>query len=143
MNELIKITTEVIDEAAVLKSVRSDEAGAVILFVGTTRQFTDGRETSRLVYECYEEMAVKKLTELHSVACEKWPIEKCAIVHRVGKVELGESSIAVAVSTPHRIDAFAAAQWLMDTIKKEVPIWKQENWADGTEEWIHPDGAKR
>lgn len=140
---MIEITETTIDEAAVLNSVRSNGAGACILFVGTTRQFTDGRETTKLVYECYREMAIKKLTELHDAACSKWPIESCSIVHRVGTVAIGESSIAVAVSTPHRVDSFAAAQWLMDTIKKEVPIWKQENWSDGPSEWIHPEKAQR
>ena len=68
----------------------------------------------------------------------KWPLEKCAIVHRVGDVPIGETSVVVAVSSPHRVDAFEAAAWIMDELKKAVPIWKQEQWADGTQEWIHP-----
>ena len=69
---------------------------------------------------------------------EKWPLEACSLVHRVGTVEVGQASIAVAASSPHRIDCFEALAWLMDQVKKQVPIWKQENWADGTREWIHP-----
>ncbi len=68
----------------------------------------------------------------------QWPLVGCALVHRLGEVGLGEASVAVAVSSPHRRDAFAAAEWLMDRLKQEVPIWKQEHWADGSSEWVHP-----
>ena len=81
------------------------------------------------------------MEQLRDQAVEKWPILQCSIVHRVGRVELGESSIAVAVSTPHREASFQAAQWLVDSLKKQVPIWKREHWADGTQEWVHPDDA--
>ena len=136
---MIEITTQPIETDAVLKSVQSDLAGASVLFVGTTRQFTHGRETEKLDYECYEKMAVKKMNQVRDRASEKWPISECSIVHRVGTVELGESSIAIAVSAPHRAAAFEAAQWLVDTMKKEVPIWKREHWADGSQQWVHPD----
>ncbi len=140
-NDMIEITHSAIDTNKVLESVNSTSAGAAVLFVGTTRQMTRGRETLKLDYECYEEMALKKMEQLRDRALEKWPIEKCSIVHRVGTVELGEASIAVAVSTPHRVASFEAAQWLVDILKKEVPIWKREYWADGSEEWVHPDEA--
>ena len=136
---MIEITTQAIDTDAVLKSVQSDLAGANVLFAGTTRRFTRGKETEKLDYECYEQMAIKKMNQLRDRATEKWPIQKCSIVHRVGTVELGECSIAVAVSTPHRSAGFEAAQWLVDTLKKEVPIWKREHWADGSQQWVHPD----
>lgn len=139
---MIEITSQPIDTAAVLASVQSDQAGAAVLFVGSTRQFTNGRETLKLEYECYETMAIKKMTEILDQATGKWNIETCSIVHRVGTVGLGEASIAVAVSSPHRADSFEAARWLVDTLKTEVPIWKRENWADGSQEWVHPDGAK-
>ncbi|MFK7769954.1 MAG: molybdenum cofactor biosynthesis protein MoaE [Mariniblastus sp.] len=138
---MIEITKTQIASDQVLKSVNSNNAGASVLFVGTTRQMTKGRETLKLDYECYEEMAIKKMEQLRDRAMVKWPIEKCSIVHRVGTVELGEASIAVAVSTPHRVASFEAANWLVDTLKKEVPIWKREFWADGSEEWVHPDDA--
>ncbi len=99
---------------------------------------TSGRRTKSLDYECYPEMAERKLAELEAEARRSWPIVECAIVHRFGHLELGEASVAVAVSTPHRDDAFAACRWLIDTLKQEVPIWKRENWADGTQEWVHP-----
>jgi molybdopterin synthase catalytic subunit len=135
---MIDLCDKTIDVAAVLDRVQSSAAGAVVLFLGTTREMTAGRRTQSLEYECYGEMARKKLTELESEARRRWPITECAIVHRLGHLELGEASVAVAVSTPHREDSFAAAKWLIDTIKEEVPIWKCENWADGTTEWVHP-----
>ena len=83
-------------------------------------------------------MAERKLAELEQEARRRWPLLRVAVVHRLGHVEIGEASIAVAVSTPHRQAAFEAGQWLIDAIKQVVPIWKQENWTDGTREWIHP-----
>jgi molybdopterin synthase catalytic subunit len=83
-------------------------------------------------------MAQKKLAELEAEARQRWPLTGCAIVHRVGHVDLGAASVAIAVSSPHRQAAFAAGQWLIDTLKKVVPIWKKENWADGTSQWVHP-----
>lgn len=135
---MISLTHEPIDPTAILAQVASHDAGAVVLFLGTTREFTHGRRTASLDYECYPEMAEKKLAELEAEARRRWPLTGCSIVHRLGHLELGEASIAIAVSTPHRHDAFAAGQWLIDTIKQDVPIWKQENWADGTSEWVHP-----
>jgi molybdopterin synthase catalytic subunit len=135
---MIALTTHPIDAAAVAAQVASNEAGAVVLFLGTTREFTQGRRTASLDYECYPEMAEKKLAELEADARSRWPLVGCAIVHRLGHLELGEASIAIAVSSPHRDVAFAAGKWLIDTIKEIVPIWKQENWADGTSEWVHP-----
>jgi molybdopterin synthase catalytic subunit len=134
----VKLVREPIDVAAVLAGVNSVQAGAVVLFLGTTREFTGGRQTASLDYDAYGEMAESKLAELASDACGRWPIEACAIVHRLGPVGLGEASVAIAVSTPHRQDAFEAGKWLIDMLKIVVPIWKQEHWADGTTEWVHP-----
>jgi molybdopterin synthase catalytic subunit len=135
---MIALTTDPIDAAAVLASVASTDAGAVLLFLGTTRSSTHGRQTSSLDYDCYPQMAEKKLAELETQARSRWPLIGCSIVHRLGHLELGQASIAIAVSAPHRADAFAAGQWLIDTIKQDVPIWKRENWADGVSEWVHP-----
>jgi molybdopterin synthase catalytic subunit len=139
---MIEITTQPIDQARVLADVQSPAAGAVVLFLGSTRETTHGRTTASLDYECYPEMAERKLAELEAEARKRWPIIHCVIVHRVGHLEIGEVSVAVAVSTPHRDDAFHAGRWLIDTIKQEVPIWKRENWADGTTEWVHPSEPK-
>lgn len=135
---MIAIVTDSIDAADVLRRVCSHEAGAVVLFLGTTREFTAGRRTASLDYECFADMAQAKLAELEAEARRRWPLVECAIVHRVGHLELGEASVAVAVSTAHRRDAFEAGQWLIDTLKQVVPIWKQENWSDGTSQWVHP-----
>ncbi len=138
---MIEITHLPIETDKVLASVQSDQSGASVLFVGTTRQFTGDKETLKLDYECYEPMAIKKMQQLCDQARIRWPVTECSIVHRVGTIELGEASIVVAVSTPHRLASFEAAQWIVDTLKQQVPIWKREYWADGTQEWVHPDQA--
>jgi molybdopterin synthase catalytic subunit len=135
---MIALTDKPIDPTALLAQASSNAAGAVVLFLGTTREITAGRRTESLNYECYPEMAEKKLAELEAEARRRWPLTGCAIVHRLGHLKLGEASIAIAVSSPHRQQAFEAGKWLIDTIKEVVPIWKQENWADGTSEWVHP-----
>jgi len=135
---MVSLTTEPIDATTVLNRVSSNRAGAVVLFLGTTREFTRERRTESLDYECYPAMAQKKMSELEAEARQKWPIVECAIVHRLGHHALGEASVAIAVSSPHRRDAFEAGQWLIDRLKEVVPIWKKENWADGTSEWVHP-----
>jgi molybdopterin synthase catalytic subunit len=135
---MIQLTTQTIVAQAVLDAVGSPSAGAIVLFLGTVRDLTASRRTQALDYECYAEMAENKLRQLESEARGRWPIIGCALVHRLGHLEPGEVSVAVAVSTPHRQQAFEAGQWLIDTIKQVVPIWKKEHWSDGATEWIHP-----
>jgi len=135
---MIELITGPIDAQNVLAQVASPEAGAVVLFLGTTRQYTAGRETASLDYECFHDMALAKLAELEAEARTRWPIVHCAIVHRTGHVAIGEASVAVAVSTAHRAAAFEAGQWLIDRLKVIVPIWKKENWSDGSSQWVHP-----
>ena len=83
-------------------------------------------------------MAITKMNELRTEAYERWPITEAGIIHRLGHLELGDISVAVAVSCPHRVQAFEAGRFLIDRLKEVVPIWKQENWADGSTEWVHP-----
>lgn len=135
---MIEIVDTPIETSQVVASAQCDHSGATVLFLGTTRQFTGELETAELEYDCYRPMAVKKMEHLRQTATVKWNLNGCAIVHRVGVVPVGEASVAIAVSSPHRADAFAAAQWLIDTLKQEVPIWKKECYANGTTEWIHP-----
>ena len=135
---MIQLTRDVIDYQALTESVRSDQAGAAILFLGTVREMTAGKRTVALEYEAFPQMAEAKLVELLDEARSRWPIVKAAIAHRLGRLELGEVSVAVAVSTPHRQQAFEAGKYLIDRLKEIVPIWKKENWADGTTEWVHP-----
>lgn len=143
---MIDITDQTIDTQQVLDHVRSTRAGAIVLFLGTAREFTDRRRTLSLHYECYPEMAAKELQALEDEARQRWALVATCIVHRVGHVELGEISVAIAVSAAHRQAAFEAGQWLIDRLKQVVPIWKQEHFADGTVEWADPgpvldDGA--
>ncbi|MEE3220169.1 MAG: molybdenum cofactor biosynthesis protein MoaE [Planctomycetota bacterium] len=135
---MIAITESSIDIEALLAEISTPDAGAVVLFLGTTRRTTDGRQTESLDYECYEEMAVRKLTSLESEARQRWPLLNCGIIHRIGNLDIGQASVAIAVSTAHRQAAFEAGKWLIDTLKEVVPIWKKENWADGSSEWVHP-----
>jgi molybdopterin synthase catalytic subunit len=100
---------------------------------------TAGRQTLSLDYEAYPQMAEAKLAELLAEARRRWPIVEAAVVHRLGHLDLGEVSVAVAVSTPHRQQAFDAGKYLIDRLKEVVPIWKKENWADGGTEWVHPE----
>jgi molybdopterin synthase catalytic subunit len=135
---MITLTTHPIDAAALLTQAQSPEAGAVVLFLGITRQFTDGRETTELAYEAYRDMAERELAKLEAEARRRWPLVECSIVHRLGVVPLAEASVAIATSSPHRHAAFDAARWLIDTLTQSVPIWKQERYATGATEWVHP-----
>jgi molybdopterin synthase catalytic subunit len=135
---MIEITSSPIDHAALTERVRANHAGAVCTFLGTVRDLTGDRKTLALRYEAYPEMALKKLAELETEARARWPIIELALVHRIGDLGPGEVSVVVAVSTPHRHQAFDACRWLIDTLKEVVPIWKRETWDDGKEEWVHP-----
>ena len=140
---MVEITENPIDEADVLNRVKTTQAGAVVLFLGTTREFTavdqTEKQTTRLEYECYQPMATSEMQQLESQARERWSVCEIAIVHRIGEVPLSESSVAIAVSSRHRPEAFEAGRWLIDELKLKVPIWKKENWADGTKDWVHPN----
>ncbi len=135
---MIEITESAIDHAAITDRVRSNRAGAVCTFLGTVRELTGDRRTVALSYESYPEMALRKMAELEAEARRRWPVIELAILHRIGDLDLGEVSVVVAVSCPHRGDAFDACRWIIDTLKEVVPIWKQETWEDGGTEWIHP-----
>lgn len=137
---MISLTNEPIDYHALTESVRSSNSGAVVLFLGTVRELTAGRRTVALDYEGYPAMAEAKLAELEAEACQRWPVDRVGIVHRLGHLELGDISVAVAVSCPHRQQAFEAGKFLIDELKIRVPIWKKENWDDGSTEWVHPGG---
>jgi len=135
---MISLVETTIDVNVLLEKVTSPQAGAIVLFLGTTREWTDSRQTIKLQYDCYRTMALAKMEELVENARRRWQLTECAIVHRLGIVPVGEASVAIAVSAAHRQAAFEAGQWLIDTLKQVVPIWKQEHWADGTTEWVHP-----
>jgi molybdopterin synthase catalytic subunit len=138
---MFKITTEVITGAEVREAVEGPDAGAVVLFFGTVRNNTGGRAVKYLEYEAYPPMAEKKMAEIAQEVSEKWGVDRVAMIHRVGKLEIGEVSVAVAVASPHRKDGFEACQYAMDRLKQIVPIWKREVWADGEAEWVKPDAV--
>ncbi len=127
-----------IDTAALLAAVADARAGGNVLFVGTTRGVTDGVTTLRLEYEAHESMAATLVARLRDEAVARFGLVGCAVQHRLGPVEVGGASVAIAASAPHRRAAFAAAEWLIDRIKREVPIWKCEEGADGGRAWVHP-----
>lgn len=129
---MIQIQSSPIDYAKLTESVRSPRAGAVCLFLGTVREVTGERHTTKLDYECYPEMAKQVLAAIENEVRQKWPIIEMAMIHRTGSVTVGETSVAVAVSSPHRADAFAAGQYAIDELKARVPIWKKEHGPDGT-----------
>lgn len=135
---MIELTRQPIDSTQLVRQAQSAQTGAVLLFLGVTRQHTHGRETTKLQYDAYEEMAIQELTALKSEACARWDLIECHIVHRLGEVPLGEASVAIVTASAHRKPAFEAGEWLIDTLKQRVPIWKQEHWADGTTDWVHP-----
>ncbi len=135
---MISITEDPIDYHRLTESVRSLASGAVVLFLGTVREMTNEHRTIALEYEAYPKMAEAKLAELEAAAKTRWPIDQLGIVHRIGRLELGEVSVAVAVSCPHRKQAFEAGQFLIDELKVTVPIWKKDIGTDGSSEWVHP-----
>jgi molybdopterin synthase catalytic subunit len=132
-----RLTRDAIDYHALTDAVRSPHCGAVVLFLGTVRDLTGEQVTVFLDYEAYGPMAEKKLAEIESEARTRWPVGEIAMVHRLGRLEVGEVSVAVAVSCPHRSEAFEACRYVIDTLKELVPIWKKENAPDGTGEWVH------
>jgi molybdopterin synthase catalytic subunit len=136
---MFKITNEVITAEEVIRAVEADDAGAVVTFLGTVRNNTGGRGVQFLEYEAYTPMAEKKMAEIAQEIYEKWGLEHVAMIHRVGRLEIGEVSVAVAVASPHRKDGFEACKYAMDRLKQIVPIWKREVWEDGEEEWVKPD----
>lgn len=129
-----------LSELEVRSFLSHDNAGAVCIFAGTTRHVTGDKETSRLEYDCYPEMATAEMERLGRHAVNKWSLLKVVVHHRVGEVPVGEASVLIGVSSPHRSESFAACRYLIDTLKATVPIWKKEIYADGTTEWV---GTKR
>jgi molybdopterin synthase catalytic subunit len=135
---MVRLTHEPIDYFALTEQARRPGCGAVVTFLGTVRDLTAGRETAALDYEAYPAMAEAKLAEVERETRQRWPVGEVVLVHRLGHLEVGEVSVAVAVSCPHRAQAFEACRYAIDRLKEVVPIWKKENWADGGTEWVHP-----
>lgn len=123
-----------IDTEALVTEVGRPQAGATVLFVGTVRDHSEGKTgVTHLDYEVYAEMVEPKIAEVVNEATTKWPVLAVVVEHRSGVVKLGEASVAVAVSSAHRADAFASAEFIIDELKKSAPIWKKEHWPGGAE----------
>jgi molybdopterin synthase catalytic subunit/molybdopterin converting factor small subunit len=128
---LIALTNEPINAASLAAQVKQGEDGAVVVFDGIVRNNTRGRRTLFLVYEAYEEMALRQMRALAEEAVAVHGVRQVAMVHRLGRLEVGETSVLIAVSSAHRAQAFEACRWMIDTLKKTVPIWKKEHFEDG------------
>jgi molybdopterin synthase catalytic subunit len=132
---MIQIVESSIDRRKVVDSVASPASGAIITFDGTVRDNARGKQVTHLSYEAYPEMALKELQKIRDQAMLRWALNEVAIIHRIGRMEIGESSVFIAVSSAHRGDAFEACRFAIDTLKTTVPIWKKEHYQDG-EVWI-------
>lgn len=133
-----RLTSDVIDHQALSEAVRRPDCGAVVTFLGTVRSLTHGRVTTALDYEAYPAMAEAQMDRIEHETRLRWPIGDLLVVHRVGHLQVGEVSVAVAVSCPHRGEAFEACRYVIDRLKEIVPIWKREHGPEGTAEWIDP-----
>lgn len=130
----VSVGETAIDPSALLEEVGRPDSGASVLFLGTVRDHSDKKQgITHLEYEVYSEMVESKIAEIVDEATGRWPILDVAVVHRSGVVEVGEASVAVAVSSAHRGDAFEAARFLIDELKQRAPIWKKEFWPGGSE----------
>ncbi len=132
---MIEVTHEPLDPEVVTRKVVKDTNGAVVTFLGTTRDNFEGKRVINLEYEAFEEMAVKKLEEIRQGLMAEFQIEDIAIAHRIGRVDIGQISLVVAVASPHREEAFLACHEAVDRLKSTVPIWKKEIYEDGSR-WV-------
>ena len=132
---MFEIVSQPIDVEAVIGAVADSSTGATVTFIGTTRDHHEGRRVTRLEYEAYPEMALAELRKIGDAARRRWPIERVAIVHRIGVVPVGDASVVIAVSAGHRAAAFDACRFAIDRLKEVVPIWKKE-YFEGGEIWI-------
>jgi len=130
-NDLYQLAREPIDMAALVRHVRTPGDGAIVTFDGFVRDHSHGRRTLYLDYEAYESMAIAKIQEIGAAIHERFSIHRVAIVHRLGRLQIGETSVFIAVSSPHRPAAFDACRYAIDTLKRTVPIWKKEYFEDG------------
>jgi len=130
------VTTDAIDPAAVLKRVGAPADGAAALFVGMVRNSNEGRPVGGMEYQGYRDMAREQLAAIAAEAAEQANSDRVAVVHRLGELAIGEVSVAIAVSSPHRAEAFRAARYVIEEIKKRLPIWKRERYLDGEEAWL-------
>ncbi len=130
------LTPDPIRPEEILEEVGAAEDGAVLLFVGIVRNHNDGRPVTGMEYEAYEEMAGPVLDEIAGEAAERCGSDRIVVVHRVGELDVGEASVAIAVSTPHRAEAYDASRFVIEAIKERLPIWKREHYESGERRWV-------
>ena len=135
---MIRLTHESIDHASLTEFVRRPNCGGVVTFLGTVRDLTGEQITVALEYEANAPMAERKLAEIEADVRTRWSVGEVALVHRLGRLDIGEVSVAVAVSAPHRAEAFAACRHAIDRLKELVPIWKKEIGPASSSAWVHP-----
>jgi len=131
-----RITPREIDVPSILRSIDDGGVGAKVLFIGSVRNFSDNGDVVGMTYESYRGMAEEKIKNIEIDAKKTWGIKKIRIIHRIGELTIGDNSVAIAISTPHSKDAFAACQFILDKIKHEVPIWKKEKMLNGETKWV-------
>ena len=131
-----RVASEAIDPADVLARVGSDRDGATLLFLGVVRDHADGRPVSGMRYDAYQEMADKVLSTIAEEAAERLGTDRVAVVHRFGDLAIGEVSVAIAVSSPHRAEAYEASRYVIEQLKQRLPVWKKEHYVDGVSEWV-------
>lgn len=134
-NKLFEITKEPISIETIFHKVKCRKAGAINTFIGTVRELTDEKKTLYLEYDAYESMAEKKLSQIGKEIQLQWPGAITAITHRIGRLDISDIAVVIAVSTPHRAHSFEACRYAIERIKEMVPIWKKEHWEDG-EMWV-------
>lgn len=143
MARLVRVVDSPIDFDEALAAVAAPENGAVVTFRGDTRNHSEGKTVQKLFYEAYEPMATEKMNAIVDEVEERWQVRDFAMIHRVGEVPIGETSIFIVAAAPHRAEAFAACRYAIDTLKQTVPIWKKEFFDDG-EMWVgETPGAAR
>jgi len=143
MTSLASLVREPIDPAEVIRMVSTRANGAVLLFIGAVRQVNDGRDVTGIDYAAYEAMAQRELEAIVAEGIARFGTPDVAIVHRLGELTVEEVSVAIAVGHPHRDTAYAVSRWVIEELKRRVPIWKREHYVDGTREWVDPMGRVR
>lgn len=135
MEPVIQITRDALDRDALVAAVSHPGVGGVVIFEGVVRDNARGKQIRYLEYDVYPEMAVQQIRAIIAEAAKRWGVERVAVAHRIGRIEIGEASVIIVVATPHRAEAFEACRYIIDTLKTTVPIWKKEVATNG-EEWV-------
>jgi molybdopterin synthase catalytic subunit len=140
MNSVARLVREPIDSASLVREVANRAHGAIVLFLGVVRDVNDGRDVTGIEYSAYETMAKRELDAIATEAAARFDSSSIVIVHRLGELALEEASVGIAVSHAHRDEAYALSRWIIEELKRRVPIWKREQYVDGTREWVDPSG---